>query len=80
MVAMFGQAPRVDEDIINIYQDEVVEILSEHLVHEILEYGGGIDQAVRHYQVFIVAGRGHESCLLFVPLTYPDEVIRAAEV
>ncbi len=40
MVAMFGQAPRVDEDVIDIDQDESVQI----------------------------------------PLTYPDEVIRAAKV
>ncbi len=43
MVAMFGQAPRVNKDVIDIYQDETVEILSEHLMHEILEYGGGVD-------------------------------------
>ncbi len=43
MVAMFGQAPRVDEDIIDVYQDEAMEVLSEHLVHEVLKYGGGVD-------------------------------------
>ncbi len=43
MVAMFGQALRVDEDIIDVYQDESMEVLPEHLVHEVLKYGGGID-------------------------------------
>ncbi len=43
VVAMFGQAPRVDEDIIDVYQDEAMEVLSEHLVHEVLKYGGGVD-------------------------------------
>ncbi len=43
MVAMFGQAPSVDEDIIDVYQDEVMEVLPENLVHEVLKYGGGVD-------------------------------------
>ncbi len=43
VVAMFGQAPRVDEDIIDVYQDEAMVVLSEHLVHEVLKYGGGVD-------------------------------------
>ncbi len=55
MVAMFGQAPRVYEDIIDVNQDEAMEVLSEHLMHEVLEYGGGVDKAVRHYQIFVVA-------------------------
>ncbi len=49
-------------------------------MHEILEYGGGVEQAIRHNQIFIVAGRGHESSLSLVCLAYPDEVVRAAEV
>ncbi len=43
VVAMFGQAPRVDEDIIDVYHDEAMEVLSEHLVHEVLKYGKGVD-------------------------------------
>ncbi len=34
-----GQAPRVDEDIIDVYQDEAMEVLPEHLVHKVLKYG-----------------------------------------
>ncbi len=43
LVAMFGQSPRVDEYIIDVYQDEAMEVLSEYLVHEVLKYGGGVD-------------------------------------
>ncbi len=43
VVAIFGQAPRVDKDIIDVYQDEAMEVLLEHLVHEVLKYGGGVD-------------------------------------
>ncbi len=38
VVAMFGQAPRVDQDVIDVDQNEAMEVLSEHLMHEILEY------------------------------------------
>ncbi len=47
-------------------------------MHEVLEYGGSIDQSMWHYAVLIVASRCHEGGLLLVPLTYPD--VRAAEV
>ncbi len=43
VVAMFGHALGVDENIINIDEDKLMEILPEHLMHEVLEYGGGVD-------------------------------------
>ncbi len=43
VVAMFGHAPGVDENTINIDKDKTKEILPEHLVHEVLEYRGGVD-------------------------------------
>ncbi len=33
------------EDIINIDEDEPMKILPENLIHEILEYGGGVYQS-----------------------------------
>ncbi len=36
MVAMFGQAPRVDQDVIDVDQNEAMEVLSEHLMHEMV--------------------------------------------
>ncbi len=41
MVAIFSHAPGVDENVINV--DELMEMLPENLMHEILEYGGGVD-------------------------------------
>lgn len=63
MVAVSGQAPGVNENV--IYVDE-------HKIRRCL--------AVRHDEVLIVASRGHKHCFPFIPLTYPDEVICAAEV
>jgi len=57
-----------------------MEEFLEHLMDEVLEYGGGVDQAIRHNEVLVVSSRGHKGHLPLVPLTYPDEVISAAEV
>ncbi len=38
-----GHTPGVNENIINVDEDKPMKILPEHLVHEVLEYGGGID-------------------------------------
>ncbi len=43
VVVMFGHTLGVDEDIINIDEDKPMEKLPEYLMHEILEYGGGVD-------------------------------------
>ncbi len=49
-------------------------------MHEVLEYGGGVNKSIRHDAIFVVARRSHEGGLPLVPLTYPDEVVCAAEV
>ncbi len=49
-------------------------------MHEVLENGGGIDQSIWHHAVLIVASRCYEGGLPLIPLTYPDEVVRAVEV
>ncbi len=49
-------------------------------MHKVLEYGGGVDKAIRHDVIFVVAGRCHKLRLPLVPLMYSDEVICAAKV
>ncbi len=80
MLVMFGHTSGVDDVIINVDEQKLMEELPEHLMHEILEYGGSADQSIRHDEIYIVARRGHKSCLPLVPLTYPDEFIGTAEV
>lgn len=41
MMPMFGQVPGLHQDVINVDQHEAVN--SQNLIHESLEYGGGID-------------------------------------
>ncbi len=61
-------------------QDKAPEVLSEHLVHEPLENGGGIDQFIQHHSVFIVASMGHKGGLPLVLTLYPDKVVRTVQV
>ena len=39
MLGMLGLVPGVDQDVVD---EELVQILLENLVHDALEYGGGI--------------------------------------
>ncbi len=39
MVAMFGQLPEVNQDVVDVHYDKSVEKLPEHLVHKPLEDG-----------------------------------------
>ncbi len=43
MVAMFGHAPGVDENVINVDEEKSMEILPENHMYETLEYGCPID-------------------------------------
>ncbi len=43
VLAMFGHAPGVYEDIVYVNDDEPMEKLPEHPVHEALEDGWSID-------------------------------------
>ncbi len=45
MVAMVGQVPGVDQNVVDVNYHKAVEELPEHLVHELLEDGGGVGKA-----------------------------------
>jgi len=75
VMAMFGQSLGVNQNIINVNNNGVMKEISEHLVHEILEYRGGVYRTIQHDQVLTVASRCHEGCLPLISLTYPDKVI-----
>ncbi len=55
MVAMFGQVPGVDQNIVYVHNDKSVEELLEHLVHKPLQDGRGVGKAIWHEPIFIVA-------------------------
>ncbi len=80
MLAMFGLTPGVYKYVVNVNEHKLMEKLPEYLVHKILEYGGDVNKSIRHDAIFIMPGRCNEGCFPLVPLTYPDEVVSAAEV
>ncbi len=69
-MVMFGQIPGVDQDIVYVHDDKLVEELTEHLVHKPLEDGRGIEKAIRHDPIFIVAWGCNEFRLS--PVAFPD--------
>ncbi len=77
VVAMVGQVLGVDEYIIDVFNDEGVEELPEHLIHEFLEDGGGVDKAIWHNEVFIVTSGSNEWRLPFIAFLNSNEIIRA---
>jgi len=65
---------------VDVDQKELVKKLPEHLMDEVLKYGEGVDQAIRHHTILVVSSSGYEGCFPLVPLTYSDEIVGAAEV
>ncbi len=80
MVAMVGQVPGVDQNVVDVNYHKAVEELPEHLVHELLEDGGGVGKAIRHHEVLIVAGGSNECRLPLIALPDSNEVVRSAQV
>ncbi len=80
VVAMVGQVPGVNKDVVDIDYHRAVEELPEHLVHKLLEDRGGVGKAIRHNKVFIVAGWSNECRLLLIALPDPNEVVCTAQV
>ncbi len=80
MVAMFGQVPGVDQDIVDVHNNKLVEELPKHLVHKPLENGRGVGEAIRHDPVFIVARGGNERRLPLVAFPDMNKIIGATHV
>lgn len=45
---MFGHNPGVNQDVVDVNQDKAMEELPEHLMNEVMKYGEGVDQDIRH--------------------------------
>lgn len=55
VLAMFGLALGENKDIIYVDYPTPLQEVQEHLIHEILEYGDGVDRALWHYKIFIMS-------------------------
>ncbi len=79
VVAVFGLVSGVNEDVVNIDDDELMEELPEHLIHEPLEDGWSVSQSIRH-KIFIVASRGDKGRLPLVSWTDTNEIVGTSQV
>ncbi len=77
VLAMVGQVPGVNEDVVNINYHTTMEEFPEHLVHKFLEDRG---KAKGHNEVLIVAGRSNECRLPLIALPDPNKVVRTSQV
>ena len=69
-----------DKDIFQIHHCELIEDVSEDVVHEALVSGGSIGDAILHDQEFEMAILGLESGFLFVTRTNAEIIVGSSEV
>ena len=58
VLLMFDRIAGIDENVIQIYDDKLVSIVSENVIHHMLKYGGCICKSDRHDQTFKVSESG----------------------
>jgi len=68
--------PGEDQDIIQINKHELIEHVSEHVIHQHLENSGGIGETKGHHQVLVMSSGGIE----LVAFPDPDQVIGVAKI
>ncbi len=76
---MVSQVLGVDEYIIDVDDDEGVEELPGHLVHEFLEDGVGVGKAIWHNEEIIVTSRSDEGRLPLIAFPDTNEAIRTTQ-
>ena len=72
---MFLLGAGEDQNVIKVDEDELVEHVPEHVIHQRLENSRSVGEAEGHHQVLVVTSGGIERCLPLVPLADPDQVI-----
>src|SRR5882724_8385520 len=77
---VFGNVVRIDENVIQIYDDNDVDHICEDVVHELLKSCWSISKPFRNYQPLKGTVTGPEGSLPFVPGCDPNEIIGVPEV
>ena len=63
---MFGNVVRIDENVVQIYDDYDINHICENVIHKYLKSGGCISKPFRHYQPLEGTIMGSECSLPFV--------------
>ncbi|KAG5348809.1 hypothetical protein C0989_008006 [Termitomyces sp. Mn162] len=80
MLRMLRQRIRVDQDIVQIYDDKDVIHVMEDVVHEVLEGGGGVSHSKGHYKILKEAVAGAKGGLPFMSRGDLDVVVAGTKV
>ncbi|KAG5317508.1 hypothetical protein C0989_001394 [Termitomyces sp. Mn162] len=80
MLQMLRRRIRVDQDIVQIYNDKDVVHVVEDVVHEVLEGGGGVSHSKGHYKILKEAVVGAKGGLPFMSQGDPDVVVAGTKV
>ena len=75
MLYVFCKGVRVDQDIINVHNDELVDPVQENFIHDGLEDCGSSGETVEPNQVFLVTPSGDEPWLPLILTSYTDQVV-----
>ena len=70
---------RKDKNVIHIDDNKLVQQVPEDF-DKVLKHSWGITQTKRHNQVFVMVVSSVKCSLLFVTLSYSNEVVRAPEI
>ncbi|KAG5346576.1 hypothetical protein C0989_000616 [Termitomyces sp. Mn162] len=80
MLRMLRRRIRVDQDIVQIYDDKDVVHVVKDVIHEVLEGGGGVSHSEGHYEILKEAVAGAKGGLPFMPWGNPDVVVAGTKV
>ena len=70
----------IDKNVVDKHHDKLVQIIHEHIVHEIHEIGGGIGQTERHQGVLIQSVTSDKYGLGNISLTHLQLMISGAKI
>src|SRR5882724_11378552 len=77
---VFGNVVRIDENVVQIYDDNDIDHVCKDVVHKSLKSCWSISKPFRHYQPFEGTITGPEGSLPFVSRCDPNEMVCMSEV
>jgi hypothetical protein len=75
MLSVKGCVLGEDEDVVEEYHDEVIEVWPEHVLHGTLKGGRCVGEAERHDFELVVSVACPESCLGYVRFRHSDLLV-----
>src|SRR5271167_1422208 len=80
MAGVFLWRAGEDKDVIQVNDDKDIQVVPEHIIHEMLEDCRGIGEAKRHHKVLKMAITGAEGSFPLIPRANPNKVVSPMKV